>query len=113
MKSRLIAILAGAFFSLPAPAEQPGREYRDQDRSRHVDSDRDRYHERRGRYAEGATKVGEPNPYEPKVGAPNPYGTRGGDPNPYATRGGDPRPSSMRGNEPYPASGQGAGAPRR
>jgi hypothetical protein len=113
MNRHLVAVLAGALFSIPALAQQPYRDYRDQDRTRHVEGERDRYHDRRGRHQEGVTKVGEPNPYEPKVGAPNPYATRGGDPNPYATRGGTSRPSSMRGNEPVPASGQGTGAPRR
>ena len=98
MKLRVALIVAGALLGMPALAQQMPREYRNPEQHRRVDHDRDRYgerfsdryHERRGRYPEGVTKVGEPDPYEPKGGAPNPYATQGGTPNPYATRGGDP-----------------------
>ena len=98
MKFRLAVFVAGTLLGMSAFAQQANREYRGEDQHRRVDQDRDRlsdrfsdrYRERRGRYQEGVTKVGEPDPYEPKVGAPNPYATQGGTPNPYATRGGDP-----------------------
>jgi hypothetical protein len=98
MKLRAVAVLAGLFLAIPASAQPSDREGRDQDRHRQADRDSERYNERfssryidrRVRYPEGVTKIGEPNPYEPKVGAPNPYATQGGTPNPYATQGGEP-----------------------
>ena len=118
MDLRVALIVAAALLGMPALAQQANREYRDQNQHRRVDHDRhrhgerfgERHDERRPRYAEGVTKVGEPDPYEPKVGAPNPYATQGGTPNPYATQGGTPNPYATRGGDP---ARTGTGAQRR
>ena len=119
MNRLVIAVFAAMVFSVPAMAQPPAREVREQDRRCRVEGDADhhRYSERYSdRRADGTRKAGKARACEPKAvtrpGDPNPYATRAGDPNPYATRAGDPNPWATRAGDPNPYATR-AGAPRR